>query len=125
MIYVVWMAGSGDGWASLRERYTVWTAVIMSLVAFVAILIACFFKDMTTAEKIVTVLVSFVGTPLGYLFGYSTTKSAEVSAKEDISILREQISQTNGAIEKLRQARQTDQEIISDLKVALERTRKL
>lgn len=80
-------------------------------------------RDMTTAEKIVTVLVSFVGTPLGYLFGYSTTKSAEVSAKEDINILREQIFQTSSAIEKLGQARQTDQEIISDLKVALERTR--
>ena len=118
------MAGSGDGWASLRERYTVWTAVIMSLVAFVAILIACFFKDMTTAEKIVTVLVSFVGTPLGHLFGYSTTKSAEVSAKEDIVVLREQIAQTASAIEKLRQARQTDQEIISKLEIARERSRK-
>jgi hypothetical protein len=84
---MIWMASSDAGWASHRERYTVWTAVIMALGAFLAIIIACFLKDMTTAEKIVTVLVSFVGTPLGYLFGYSTTKSAEVSAKEDISTL--------------------------------------
>ena len=89
---MIWMASSDAGWASHRERYTVWTAVIMALGAFLAIIIACFLKDMTTAEKIVTVLVSFVGTPLGYLFGYSTTKSAEVSAKEDISTLKEQIA---------------------------------
>ncbi len=119
------MGGSNSNdWASSRERFTVWTAVIMSLGAFLAIILACFLKDMTTTEKIVTLLVTFVGTPLGYLFGYSTTKSAEVSAKEDIASLREQIAQTSGAIEKLREARQTDLEIISDLKVALERTRK-
>jgi hypothetical protein len=96
----------------------------MALGAFVAILIACFFRDMTAAERIVTVLVSFVGTPLGYLFGYSTTKSAEVSAKEEIAILREQIAQTASAIDKLRLARQTDQEIISKLEIARERNRK-
>lgn len=122
------MVGSGDGWASIREQYTVLFAIIMSLVAFIAILIAfviaCFFRDMTTAEKIVTILVSFVGTPLGYLFGYSTTKSAEVSAKEDIAILREQIAQTQSAIEMLRKARQTDQELISKLEIARARNRK-
>ena len=119
------MAGSGDGWASLRERYTVWTAVIMSLVAFIAILAACFFRDMTTAEKIVTVLVSFVGTPLGYLFGYSTTKSAEVSAKEDMAALEKRMVSMAGAIESLRESQQMYARVISNLKLALEKEKAL
>jgi hypothetical protein len=99
--------------------------MVMALGAFFAILLVCFIKDMTTAEKIIALLISFVGTPLGYLFGYSTTKSAEVSAKGDIASLREQIALTAGAIEKLREMRQTDQDIISKLEIELERRKRV
>jgi uncharacterized membrane protein YeiB len=118
------MDDKGAGWASSRERFTVWTAVIMALGAFLAIIIACFTKDMTTTEKIVTLLISFVGTPLGYLFGYSTTKSAEVSANEKVAALEGQITRLSEAIETFRLARQADQQIIGKLEVALERERK-
>ena len=80
---------------------------------------------MTTAEKIVTVLVSFVGTPLGYLFGYSTTKSAEVSAKEDMAALEKRMVSMAGAIESLRESQQMDARVISNLKLALEKEKAL
>lgn len=112
------------GWASLREKYTVLAAVAMALGAFLAIIIACFAKDITITEKIVTLLISFVGTPLGYLFGYSTTKSAEVSANEKIIALENQTSHLSEAMESFRLARQEDQKTISKLELLLERERK-
>jgi hypothetical protein len=115
------MDDKNAGWVSSRERFTVWAAVIMALGAFSAIVVACFIKDVTVAEKIVALLISFVGTPLGYLFGYSTTKSAEVSANEKVAGLGGQISQLSEAIAAFKSENQINQGTIEELTRSMEK----
>ena len=119
------MENNASEWATQREKYTVVAAIIIAIISFTAIVIACFFKDMPIAEKITSILITFVGTPLGYLFGYSTTKSAEVSAKDDVAALKTQIAVISGAIESFKSGQQMDEQIISDLKLALEKEKAL
>jgi hypothetical protein len=112
------IGGNSNNWASEREKYTVGTAIFIALVAFSAIVVACFFKDVTTAEKIVAILVSFVSTPIGYLFGYSGAKSSEIEARKDTGILQDQVSNLSLGFNELKDANTKAQEIIKSYDLA-------
>ena len=105
-------------WNSIREKWTVTSAIIVLMVSF--FIISAIFvwvtvqNNITLIEKFITVFNAFVMAVLGYLFGYVPTKTSEESIKKDRSQIEEQVESLNKAIDKYRDVLNRKNEIIKD-----------
>ena len=93
-------------WESIREKWTVITAIIIMAVAFtvvIVILIYVIYKnDYTLLDKILTLFSAFIMAVLGYLFGYVPTKASEEAAKKDKEQIEKQMNNLNQAVDEFR-----------------------
>ncbi len=101
-------------WASLREKWTVITGVLVLLVFFLIIIVAAIYGQFTVMDKLSATFNAFIMAMLGYLFGYVPTKSSEEAIKEDKKITENKLGKIEMALDEYKAILTSKDKIIKD-----------
>jgi len=99
-------------WESMRERWTVISAIVFLAIIFLIILVVTIGGAPTITESLSKSFNPILMAILGYLFAYVPTKASESSAKKDVKTADKQIEEMAKAIEAYRAETAKNRDII-------------